>query len=778
MRRELLALTPESLAALTNRGLVKRATRDLERSAPTMEENGQGTLTATYADGVTTTLPAGGLEAGRCSCGATGVCRHVVMLVLAYAASVDPGSRDAGTGDAGARAAAAEAAGRKTDGIVHRGDGLAGTKGSGPGVGGDSELSAGSDGQMPGPGSSVAEDGGLSSVAPADLRREPGSGGETRAGNDSASATETVAASGPSEAEHRAETGAASDSVPGSPSDAPVGGLVHPPRHPSWTPAVFTDAELEAHIGKRAMNTARRALAKGYVARVRRASAADPVPGVDLPAATVRFHVPGDLGFARSDAVAGTRDDVVALAVWAFRAADEQAPDQPEPHVQVGGAAAGDGGSALEQAVELATTVLQEGAVHLETGLVTRTSTVRAALDGAKLRWPLLALEDLDAQLQAYRDRSARYRPDALADHIAELFARYRAVTNGGSGLRSRVLGTDEASQTHLRRARLEGLGARVTAAGDERTVEVFLAHADSASVLVMRRTYTTNDTGSQLGARRVAGATIQRLASGAVITDAARRSANRTVTIGAGGLSRTQAMTVSRPWQHLPAAIAPPSLTVLAGELDELPPRLVRARVKAELVRVIPVTEVEWVAYSPGDQRLDAVVTDADGTRAMISATHDSWAPGRLDAMAAALGDGLRQVSGTVRRSGGGIVIDPIGFALDDEVIVPDLTPATHTQNPDPGAPGGRDVLHQVLDDASALLTQMAHRGIHHLPNTVPARLTTAAAALRRVGLHLVADDVEQLGAGLGPEPGPAVIESWVNAYLRVSLARDLHQG
>ncbi|GAA3627485.1 hypothetical protein GCM10022223_50960 [Kineosporia mesophila] len=71
-----------------------------------------------------------------------------------------------------------------------------------------------------------------------------------------------------------------------------------------------------------------------------------------------------------------------------------------------------------------------------------------------------------------------------------------------------------------------------------------------------------------------------------------------------------------------------------------------------------------------------------------------------------------------------------------------------------------------------------MAHRGIHHRPNTVPARPATAAAALRRAGPHTVADDVEQLGAGLGPRPGQGVIECWVNVYLRVGRARDLHQG
>ncbi|GAB3260750.1 hypothetical protein [Kineosporia babensis] len=652
MRAELLALTPDSLAELTNRGLVKRATRDVERAAPVVVENEAGTLAATFADGVTTELPVGGLEAGRCSCGAVGICRHVLALVLVYTASAQEPDQDV-SGQAGAE---------------HEG---------------------------------------------------------------------------------------AAEAIPEN----------------DWSPATFTDEELEAHIGKRALTAARRAHKAGYAAHVRRAAATNPVPSVDLPSATVRFHVPGDLGYARSDAKAGTREDLIALAVWAFRAADEQEPTKPEVHVQVGGEAAGDGGNELEEAVTLATTVLTEGAVNLETGLATQIATARKSLEAARLRWPLLALDDLDTQLQAYRDRSARYRPEALADHVAELLARHRAVTNDGTGLHSRILGTDEASQTQLRQARLDGLGARVRAFGDERTVEVFLAHADSASVLVLRKVYKAGERGDGLAARRVAGTTIQRLAGSSVITDSAQRSASRTVRIGSGSLSRTHAMTAARPWQHLPPGIMAPDLQGLARELDELPPRLVRARVEAELVRVIPLAGVEAVTYSPGDQRLDAVVTDAVGTAALISATHESCTPGRLDALAAALEDDPRYVSGMVARRGGRILIDPIALAFEDRVIVPDLAPTGRTAAADGPALGAPDVLHQALDETAALLAEIAHRGMGHLPPTMTDRLQTAAGMLRTAGLVAVAADVQQLVS----TPPHQAVDVWANAYLRVSLARDL---
>jgi hypothetical protein len=334
VRADLLALTVDTLAELTNRGLVKRAVRELDRAAPVLVEDDDGSVRATYPDGVVTVLPVGGLDRGSCGCGAVGVCRHIVGLVLTY--------------------------------------------------------------------------------------------------------------------QHQ---------------DAPAAPA------PAWSPGQFTDEELLARIGDRMMTAARRVEAAGYVARVHRATAGDPVPSVELPTATVRFLVPKDLGFARTDAVAGVRDDVLALAVWAFRAADTVAPEDDDVQVQLGGSAAPTGGAGLDGAVALAALVLREGAVHVGAGLTTDVAVVRRELEAARMRWPLLAVDDVVTQLEAYRDRSARYRPEALADHLAEIVARHRAVTNGGAALHSRVLGTDEASETPLRRARLDGLGARVSTIGDETVV-------------------------------------------------------------------------------------------------------------------------------------------------------------------------------------------------------------------------------------------------------------------------------------------------------------------
>lgn len=85
-RADLLELTPEALVALANAGFVKRAQKEMaEGKAPELAQEADGTLHAAYADGTRTSLAAGrSLRDAACSCIASGLCRHRILLVLAY----------------------------------------------------------------------------------------------------------------------------------------------------------------------------------------------------------------------------------------------------------------------------------------------------------------------------------------------------------------------------------------------------------------------------------------------------------------------------------------------------------------------------------------------------------------------------------------------------------------------------------------------------------------------------------------------------------------------
>jgi len=86
-RPDLIALTPDDLAALANRGLVKRAQRECEAGELTTQwdEASDGTIRADWSDGVACTLPGSGtVKDAQCTCGALDLCRHVLRTVLAW----------------------------------------------------------------------------------------------------------------------------------------------------------------------------------------------------------------------------------------------------------------------------------------------------------------------------------------------------------------------------------------------------------------------------------------------------------------------------------------------------------------------------------------------------------------------------------------------------------------------------------------------------------------------------------------------------------------------
>jgi hypothetical protein len=86
-RADLLALSLDDLAALTNRGTVKRAQREIETNecTPDITESPEGDVIVRWSDGVECRIAAGAvLSDGRCSCAAVGLCRHLIRTVLAY----------------------------------------------------------------------------------------------------------------------------------------------------------------------------------------------------------------------------------------------------------------------------------------------------------------------------------------------------------------------------------------------------------------------------------------------------------------------------------------------------------------------------------------------------------------------------------------------------------------------------------------------------------------------------------------------------------------------
>jgi hypothetical protein len=279
---------------------------------------------------------------------------------------------------------------------------------------------------------------------------------------------------------------------------------------------------------------------------------------------------------------------------------------------------------------------------------------------------------------------------------------------------------------------------------------------------------------GAALGARRVAGSHLAALATGNVVTESAMRSASRHIRLAGGRVARTTVTASTGDWGNLPPDLLVTDLVELAGELDALPVRLIRPRVDAESVRVIAVGDVSTVRYDAGAQRLSATLTAPGGGTATVRAVHRSVAPAALDGLAAALAGAPRFVSGTVRRTRGGIVVTPLAVVTADAIIVPDLYAEPGDLAAAVDAPGAVDVTTGALDDGLTLLAEVAHRGARHLPPSFPDRLLTAARTLDRVGLRRCGGDLARLAGLLGPDPGAATVDAWCDAQIRLLATAD----
>lgn len=654
MRTDLLALTDDSLAALANRGIVKRAVREVaEGKGPTVTEDAD-TITAVFGDGTTVVLaPGTTIEQSRCTCPASGVCRHRVMLAVAYRDMGRALERDVTTPER-----------RTTD--------------------------------------------------------------------------------------------------------------------EAWSPGAFTDNELETHLGTRTISTARKTFRSGYRARVRRATVADPVATVDLASCTVRFLVPEQLGYARVDAARGAREDAIALAVWAFRAADEFDPGAPLLDLQVGGptAATGTGGSGIEPALPLLADLLADGVTGTGVEAATSFAQARRALDARNLRWPVDLLDDITDQLDAYRARSSRYVPADAAAHVAESIARHRCVIGGGASLRVQVLGTEENAETPLRLLRLTGLGARVRGDHTSRTVEIYLAHQEAGVVLALRRRVEVDDgeppSAHDLGRRKAGGARLSALASANVVTESAVRSANRVVRIAESRIAKTTVAASAGRWDELPDGILVKDLEAEAARLAGLPPAVVRARVVAESVRVVAVEAIEDVHYLPGSQQLRATLRAAEGS-AQIVFTHTSATPGAIDALAKALGgeDGtVRFIAGHLRRHGGGIDIEPSAVVAGEAVVVPAFAEATGLAIPST-ASAETDRLANAVTEAIDISADVLHRGHRHLPPGWQQRAERCAQHLRQAGLTSASSSLTAL-ADVVRYGANDVVDLWADTHLRLLVTAE----
>jgi hypothetical protein len=536
-RADLLALTPDDLTALTNRGTVKRAQRELEAGECTcaLAEAADGCVTAKWSDGVECRVPAGAvLRDGRCTCAAAGLCRHLVRTVLAY------------------------------------------------------------------------------------QRRAASAGRDT-------------------------------------PATAPAG---------RWDPAAFTDDDLARHYRPAVLKKVRAQFEQGVLVELVRS--AKPSARFHFQACMLRFLVPGDLRYTHCDCAEAAPCSHVPLAVWAFRLLE---PGQTAGILATGAKtppAPADLLDDLDAAVVALTEYGVSGSPRAWLGRLTRLEERCRAAD---LVWPAEILAELLQQHERYAAHDARFAPDRVADLVGELLIRCDAIRSDTAALPQLLIrGASADRATTLGAARFIGLGCGVRPGRRSVELSAYLQDSDSGSVVAVTRDFADAEDAehtrpfadlAQIPAAK--RASFAALGAGQLLIRGGKRTAGFHLLPGRAEASvQPQAFA----WE----ALRPPALVEdfaeLEARLSALPPASLRPRRVAEDFHVCPVAAIEAPHFDAATQTVRAVLRDAGGRRLHLGHPFTSRGESGAEALLARLTaepQGVRFVSGAVRRATAGLVIHPV---------------------------------------------------------------------------------------------------------------------
>jgi hypothetical protein len=453
-------------------------------------------------------------------------------------------------------------------------------------------------------------------------------------------------------------------------------GLTASAPEPAWDPGAFSDEAVLACCGAPLVARAEAAIAKGIVATVRpgdrTADGAAIAPSVALPTANVQFLVPDDLAYAKCDCARGHACEHVVLAVRAFRVGHGVVTIGSSPTVTVATVST----AARGVLVETLAYVAQQGLAA--PGTAAMLANARAAAERERWWWIVDGLESVERLADAYQRQSARFQVEALAREVGELVARMRASASSASGFPpSWLLGSDQAPETAMEQVRLLALGARLDADDDRRMARVYFADPDTASVLVLEKTWVGEKrNGPELGQLFASSRmSLADLARGELVTRAARRRANGALDLGAARGMKSSLLPSSGSWARLPEPLLVRDLAAHAARRRSQPPSCLSPRGLGNEVAVVEIARVIDVDVPSDRQSVTGMVDDPRGNRLIVHAEYRKVSPGAVDATEQALGATPTHVAGELRRTPDGWGMNPLAF-LGKELVVTDLQP------------------------------------------------------------------------------------------------------
>lgn len=432
-----------------------------------------------------------------------------------------------------------------------------------------------------------------------------------------------------------------------------------------WDPGTIGDDALAAHFSAAALARARAQFDEGHVVELLRA--VKPAALLHSVPAQVRFLVPHDLRYTHCDCSETPPCVHVPIAIWSFRLLGTEKSggivstrvatlEVPEPLL-----------ASLESLlIELASISL--GAAPR--ALLDRAHRLEQQARDAGLVWPAEVLADLLEQIDAYAAHDARFSSETFARLAGELCIRIDGIRNPVPSvppLFVRGMRSDRA--TDVGTARLVGVGCGVQTSRTGTTVAALLQDLASGMVVAVSRfSAGTSNAFAALARGQVKGMTIAAIGAGQLLARGGKRTSGGRFTPAKAMLNPQ-----SYQWEHLRAPLRMEGVAELRAHLETQPIAALRPRRVSDRLHVLAVKGVTGVRFDPAEQKIVAVLRDAEDATFRVEHRYVSRGAPGFEALLRLLteaGDSIRFVSGYVTLAAGEVIVDPIGVVHEENGV------------------------------------------------------------------------------------------------------------
>ena len=439
-----------------------------------------------------------------------------------------------------------------------------------------------------------------------------------------------------------------------------------------WDPGAITDAALNAGYRKQALVKARSQFQEGLLVELVRS--AKPTAHFDDEGCTVRFLVPGELGYTRCDCDEPAPCRHVAMAVWAFR---QLGTDCDAGLVSTHTQRLPVPLSVLDDVESSVQRLAADGLSSISAVGRDQFRRLEARCRDAGLVWMADILVDLVLEYERYGAHDARFAPMHLAELIGELLVRSDAVRSDTGEVPQLVIrGNRQDRLTTMGHARLVGLGCGVRGSRRSAELNAYLQDVGTGSVVVVGRDFpdpapeaaVEPKSFRQLAQTHVVqGASLAALGVGQLLIRGGKRAANRRFL---PGRARATVHPQGFEWERLRAPVLAEDFQEIRARLAAAPPASLRPRRLTEDFHVCRIAGVESVQFDPVQQAVVATLHDTAGGTALLWHPYSTRGKEGSESLLAALHSRAEQVvfaAGRVCLRFSDLVLLPTCLVLDE---------------------------------------------------------------------------------------------------------------